>query len=456
MDEIDGLWKRFSLKDQEDEKFDLSSMAQQDKPTLAAKFFTRRTINVEAVARTFKPLWQTKNNFSLQDVGDNMVLVEFEDRSDLERVLIGEPWSYDKYLIAFQRVGDGIAVEDLLFNRVDFWVQIHNLPILCMKKSVAEMLGRSIGEVIKTQVQDEDTGNGRCMRVRVKVDITKPLNRGRKIGLANGGEGWASFKYERLPNFCYWCGIPTHGERDCEDWLKTTEEEKEKEPEYGVWLRASQERVLRRVQVTVEGRSRNTSKPTVGKQAAPSSSQPPKKPAVVHSPPTELDPTDMETTEYLVGINKATDIEAQNSATFEDQLRAIDLAINYTSVIPETSGIAGSKKSRGSEEWSGPGSPILSQKRASTSAKAPRSPLGEITNKTAASTHKPNVGTWKKMARAKGQGTHDTRKFTVAEKRACDEVLQVEEEDMRSLKTARVLENEFLSAAAGVQPRRTQ
>uniref|UniRef100_A0A2N9GYK3 Reverse transcriptase domain-containing protein n=1 Tax=Fagus sylvatica TaxID=28930 RepID=A0A2N9GYK3_FAGSY len=449
MEEIDGLWKRFSLKDQEDDKFDLSSMAQQDKPTLAAKFFTRRTINIEAVARTFKPLWQTKNNFSLQDVGDNMVLVEFEDRSDLERVLIGEPWSYDKYLIAFQRVGDGREVEDLLFNRVDFWVQIHNLPILCMKKSVAERLGRSIGEVVRTQVQDEDTGNGRCMRVRVKVDITKPLNRGRKIGLANGGEGWVSFKYERLPNFCYWCGIPTHGERDCEEWLKTTDEEKDKDPEYGVWLRASQDRVLRRVQVTVEGRSRSTSKPMGGEQAVPPSPQAPTKPAVVHSPPTELDPTDMETTEYLGGINKATDFAAQNSATFEDQLRAIDMALNYTSVIPEKSGTTGSKQSKGPDEWIGPGSPILIHKKASTSAKDTRSPLGEITNKVAASTHKPNVGTWKKMARAKGQGTHDTRKFSVAEKRACDEVVQVEEEELRSQKTARVLENDFLSAAAG-------
>jgi hypothetical protein len=56
MEDLDGLWKRFSLQEQEDEKFDLSSMAQQDKPTLAAKFFTRRNINVEAVARTFKPL----------------------------------------------------------------------------------------------------------------------------------------------------------------------------------------------------------------------------------------------------------------------------------------------------------------------------------------------------------------------------------------------------------------
>ena len=338
MEDIDGLWKRFSLKDQEDDKFDLSSMAQQDKPTLAAKFFTRRTINVEAVARTFKPLWQTKKSFSLQDVGDNMVLIEYEDKSDLERVLLGEPWSYDKYLIAFQRVGDGIAVEDLQFNRVDFWVQIHNLPILCMKKSVAETLGKSIGEVIRTQVHDEDSGSGRGLRVRVKVDITKPLNRGRRIGLSRGGEGWVSFQYERLPNFCYWCGIPTHGEKDCEVWLNTSEAEKEKEPEYGIWLRASQDRVLRRVQITVEGRSRSSGKPMGRKTEAAQPQQHPHGAAVMRPSPMEFDPMDMETAEYQGGINSVSDFTTQKSGTFEEQLREIDMALNFKSGFPKIQG----------------------------------------------------------------------------------------------------------------------
>jgi hypothetical protein len=72
-------------------------------------------INVEAIARTFKPLWQTRKSFSIQDVGDNMVLIEFEEAADLERVLLGEPWSYDKYLIAFHRLSNEIAVEEFAF-----------------------------------------------------------------------------------------------------------------------------------------------------------------------------------------------------------------------------------------------------------------------------------------------------------------------------------------------------
>uniref|UniRef100_A0A2N9I5D1 Reverse transcriptase domain-containing protein n=1 Tax=Fagus sylvatica TaxID=28930 RepID=A0A2N9I5D1_FAGSY len=431
MEDIEGLWKSFSLNDQEDDKFDLSSMAHQVKPTLAAKFFTRRTINVEAVARTFKPLWQTKQSFSLQDVGENIVLIEFDDGSDLERVFLGEPWSYDKYLIAFHRVGAGIAIEELPFNRVDFWVQLHNLPILCMKKSVAETMGKSIGEVLRAQTHEEEAGNGRCMRIRVRVDISKPLRRGHRIGLAHGGEGWVSFQYERLPNFCYWCGIPTHGEKDCEDWLNSTEAEKDKAPEYGVWLRASQDRVTRRVQVTVEGRTRGAGNTTGRKMPGPTTTRTSWRAESEQPPSTESDPTDMETTENMAEDNCIADISAKKSVTFEDQLREIDLALNFTPLIPEIIGIAGKEKSIRNEEWMGLGSPTQTTSKAPNSPMGLRSPLGDITNDCSPLTHKPKAGTWKKKARAKGQGSSDLRIFTVAEKRTSDAAFQLEDGEPR-------------------------
>ena len=41
------------------------------------------------------------------------------------------------------------------------------------------------------------------MRIRVEVNLTKPLRRGRKIRHEDGEIGWVRFKYERLPNMCY-------------------------------------------------------------------------------------------------------------------------------------------------------------------------------------------------------------------------------------------------------------
>lgn len=67
-----------------------------------------------------------------------------------------------------------------------------------------------------------ETEEGSCfIRVRVKIDITKALCHGRLITLENGEKTWVVFKYERLPNFCFWCGRLSHGNRDCPSWIQS-------------------------------------------------------------------------------------------------------------------------------------------------------------------------------------------------------------------------------------------
>lgn len=111
MEELDGLWKKLTLSEQEGDKFNLNSLEDEQKPSLVAKFFTRRAVNVEVVTRTFKPLWKTERGFSARDSGENLMLFEFEEVADLERVLLYEPWSFDKHLVAFQRLKEETDLE---------------------------------------------------------------------------------------------------------------------------------------------------------------------------------------------------------------------------------------------------------------------------------------------------------------------------------------------------------
>lgn len=60
MEELAKDWKKLSLSNKEDNKFDLSKNKKEQKYTPAAKFFTRHSVNIEAVATTFRPLWRTK------------------------------------------------------------------------------------------------------------------------------------------------------------------------------------------------------------------------------------------------------------------------------------------------------------------------------------------------------------------------------------------------------------
>ena len=49
---------------------------------------------------------------------------------------------------------------------------------------------------------------------------------------------WISFKYERLPNLCYWCGQLTHDNKDFELWIDSEGTRKLEQCEFGPQLRA--------------------------------------------------------------------------------------------------------------------------------------------------------------------------------------------------------------------------
>ena len=54
------------------------------------------------------------------------------------------------------------------------------------------------------------------IRIRVDMPIDKPLRRGGNIVNIEGEKFWVSFKYERLPNFCFLCGLLGHDKKHCQ------------------------------------------------------------------------------------------------------------------------------------------------------------------------------------------------------------------------------------------------
>jgi hypothetical protein len=114
-------------------------------------------------------------------------------------------------------------------------------------------VGNTVGRVLQVIDPDETGGGGNWLRVKVMIDVEEPLCRGRKISFDGNSEVWASFKYERLPNYCYWCGRLSHTEGDCPTWLESQGTLKKEDQQFGAWLRASNDRLSRTVTVTVEG-----------------------------------------------------------------------------------------------------------------------------------------------------------------------------------------------------------
>ena len=129
-------------------------------------------------------------------------------------------------------------MKEVEFKSCSFWIQVHDVPFKFLTPGTAVEVGETIGTVSKQHDIFEIVG-GTFLRVRVEVDITRPLCRGRRVTFEEGVDRWVSFQYKWLPNLCFWCGMLLHDEKDCEVWLKSKGTLDEEHKQFRHWIRAS-------------------------------------------------------------------------------------------------------------------------------------------------------------------------------------------------------------------------
>ena len=88
----------------------------------------------------------------------------------------GRPWSFDHQLLVLQEFDGKTHPSQMVFTQSIFWVQIHDMPLVCMNRMVGTRIGESIGAVEDIDVEDDGTGWGRYLCVRVLIDIMKLSN----------------------------------------------------------------------------------------------------------------------------------------------------------------------------------------------------------------------------------------------------------------------------------------
>lgn len=107
---------------------------------------------------------------------------------------------------------------------------------------IAETISTHLGEFFKANLDRFDGTWNAFIKVRVSMDITKPLRKIVKIKPAGGDCIWLECKYKRLPTFCFVCGRIGHAEKYCPMQFNTKNAELEKA--YGPELCATATRGL--------------------------------------------------------------------------------------------------------------------------------------------------------------------------------------------------------------------
>lgn len=98
---------------------------------------------------------------------------------------------------------------------VSLWVCMYHLSLACMSETMGLQIGSSVGQVEEVEADEDDIGWGEYLWVRKLLDLSKPLAWGRLLKIY-GDSTWIAFQYERLPKFCFLCGIVKHGAGGCQ------------------------------------------------------------------------------------------------------------------------------------------------------------------------------------------------------------------------------------------------
>jgi hypothetical protein len=240
-EELTTLWGKLSLSEEEGtgmliQENAMDPMVQRGSYCLVGKLLSDRIIGKDVIKVPLIRIWKTNGRVTFKEVGDNLFLIEFQHDWEKSRILEGRPWTFDGYLISLVEFDGMTPPAELDFDRAAFWVRMSNLPLACMGKDIGMQIGSSVGEVEDIDVLDDGVGWGKFLRVKIVVDLSKPLARGRTITVKNN-QFWISFQYEKLPKFCYTCGVIRHGSRGCGGFRGRKVQGMENEAQFGPWLK---------------------------------------------------------------------------------------------------------------------------------------------------------------------------------------------------------------------------
>ncbi|KAH9802979.1 hypothetical protein KPL71_001599 [Citrus sinensis] len=191
-------------------------------------------ITRERLRAAKQQVWRSIKEVKVESLGENIFIFRFASEGEKKRILHRGPWHFNNSLMVLTEPTGVGNIKQQNFTHTLFWVQLHNAPIMCMDKDIMREIGEKIGKV--EEVETDETGEclGSFARLRNLIDITQPLKKRVLLKLEDGERISIRIAYEKLPDFCFCCGIIGHQYKECLEYKGQPKDELI----YGAWMKA--------------------------------------------------------------------------------------------------------------------------------------------------------------------------------------------------------------------------
>ncbi|KAG8486302.1 hypothetical protein CXB51_019644 [Gossypium anomalum] len=203
-----------------------------------------RNIGFGALNNRISSLWKPSKPFHLRDIENGYYLAKFQSSDDYTKVLTQGPWLiYGQYLTV-QPWTKEFSTSQPYPSTVLAWIRLPGLPGFLYKKKIIEVIGSTIGKVVRLDFNTDSRSRGQFAMMAVYINLDKPLI---VRVLMNGRT--QRVEYEALPTICFSYGKYDHTKEFCaslqpedgseKDPVSATPLEARKEGEstvYGPWM----------------------------------------------------------------------------------------------------------------------------------------------------------------------------------------------------------------------------
>lgn len=204
--------------------------------SLIGKVLTDKDLSLNFIRANALRLLHPVRGAEIRSIGMNTFVIKFNHPLDRTKALRGCPWVLDKYALLIEPINPSQRPEDQEIIWLPIIVRVHQLSLINRSEEVASLIGNQLGEFVEVP-KESDGYYSPFLRIKIRVDVTQPLKRGITFQGVEGTRQWLPVAYERLPLFCFLCGILGHGEIDCPKRYEDGFTEPEGELPYGSWLR---------------------------------------------------------------------------------------------------------------------------------------------------------------------------------------------------------------------------
>lgn len=92
------------------------------------RFLADKSIRVEIMKQVLASVWRPVKGVRVKEIPNSRFVFQFFHEKDIQRILNEEPWAFENATLVLERLKDGDQPTNVFLDRVNFWIQVHNVP----------------------------------------------------------------------------------------------------------------------------------------------------------------------------------------------------------------------------------------------------------------------------------------------------------------------------------------